>query len=278
MKNTIKALTLALMGLAVFAPAAIADWNPGDPSKMHWPQLPDLTPTGMDVLATRQPTVIGNGFKILADDWACTETGPVSDIHIWGSWAEDILPSGSPNSVVFKLSIHSDIPAGTLTPYSQPGAELWSATFTPGSFTVRPYATGVTELFYDPNIGQIIGSDSVVWQYNFTNLPNPYIQQQGTIYWLDVQALPQGDAYFGWKTTNPLETDHFLDDAVFADTAGFNGALVTPWAPMVYPSGHPYAGQSIDLAFVITPEPGSIALLATGAGVIGLRLIRRKRA
>ena len=35
----------------------------------------------------------------------------------------------------------------------------------------------VQEYFYDPNIDQIIGTDNQVWQYNFTNLPNPFIQQ-----------------------------------------------------------------------------------------------------
>jgi hypothetical protein len=100
-----------------------------------------------------------------------------------------------------------------------------------------------------------------VWQYNFTNILNPFPQKQGEIYWLDVQAQPlDPSTVFGWKTTNPRDprTPHFMDDAVFADTAGFNGPLVTPWQPMVYPVGqHPYGGQSIDQAFVITPEPGT---------------------
>ena len=33
--------------MAMVAPAAVADWDPGDGHKMHYPQLPD--PNGWDV-------------------------------------------------------------------------------------------------------------------------------------------------------------------------------------------------------------------------------------
>jgi hypothetical protein len=51
---------------------AIADWEPSDGHKMHFPQMPD--PVGWDV-----------NFHdfYLADDWRCSETGPVTDIHFW---------------------------------------------------------------------------------------------------------------------------------------------------------------------------------------------------
>lgn len=276
-----KCFKTVLVGAAfaalIFGTASVqADWNLGDYYKMHYPQLPDLTPTGMDVLAGQQVPGIGTGFKILADDFRCIETGPINDVHIWGSWLNDRLPNNDARNVAFKLSIHSDIPAPPTGGFSMPGPELWSATFSPVSFTVRPVGSG-PEQFYDPNIHQIIGTDNTVWQYNFTNLPNPYIQQQGLIYWLDVQALPlDNTTYFGWKTTNPQDprTPHFMDDAVYADTAGFNGPLVTAWLPMVYPTGHPYAGVSLDMAFVITPEPASLLWIA---GATFLMAARRRR-
>jgi hypothetical protein len=46
--------------------------------KMHFPQLPD--PTGWDVKA-----------GCLEDDWECSETGYVTDIHFWGSWHGDMV-------------------------------------------------------------------------------------------------------------------------------------------------------------------------------------------
>ena len=42
---------VVLMSALFASSAARADWNPGDPYKMHYPQLPDLNSTGMDVLA-----------------------------------------------------------------------------------------------------------------------------------------------------------------------------------------------------------------------------------
>ncbi|WP_428940657.1 hypothetical protein [Fontivita pretiosa] len=280
---------VGMVGIAGSPQPALADWDPGEPYKMHYPQLPDLTPNGMDVLASHwQPGT--NLFKLLADDFQCTQTGPITDIHIWGSWLNDRLPlvpdaAGvlvpDPAGVRFKLSIHEDIPAGPNQPYSKPGAELWSAIFGPSDFTVRPYhtlpPTVAGEAFYDPNTGQILGFDHVIWQYNFESIKNPFIQTQGTIYWLDVQAQTAWpDARFGWKTTDPTVTPHFNDDAVYGDTIGFNGALVDPpgWQELIYPANHPYAGQSIDLAFVIAPEPGSAML---GIGLAGLVMLRRRR-
>ena len=46
---------LVMVSVIVFSigSAALADWRPGDGSKMHFPQLPDLdSGLGMNVLAT----------------------------------------------------------------------------------------------------------------------------------------------------------------------------------------------------------------------------------
>ena len=263
-------LVVVGLGLVGFANLAKADWNPGDPFKMHYPQLPDMTPSGMDVLATLNSQDGALGWKILADDFLCTQTGPISDVHIWGSWWGDLVGLNT----TFKLSIHLDDRTG---PYSQPGQEVWSWVFAPGSYTARLYGTTPGELFFDPNLNLVIGTDTTVWQYNFADIPSPFIQQAGQIYWLDVQAWdPDPQVLFGWKTTNPLETPHFEDDAVFGDTPAFGGPLVVPpgWRPLVYPPGTQFAGESIDMAFVITPEPG-VALL-TGLGLLALFTVRRR--
>jgi len=256
---------------------------------MHYPQLPDLSTSGIDVNATWKypisPTAPRPFSKILADDFRCSETGPINDIHIWGSWLDDQVFSGTQ----FKLSIHADIPAISGIPgsYSRPGPELWKAVFTPGSYLPRPLGTGATERFWDPNTNQILGTDNEVWQYNFTNIPNPFVQEEGKIYWLDVQALvPESfPGAFGWKTTNPQVTQHFMDDAVYGDTVDFSGPPIPqfpnpnpndptgllPWRDLVYPPGA-FEGQSIDLAFVITPEPVSLA----GFAIACVLLMRRK--
>ncbi len=79
-------------------PAAIAgqisscDWRRGETHKMHWPQLPDLGYTGMDVEMS---------LVSLVDDFVCTATSPIKDIHIWGPFADDVLPQGGPDSLTF---------------------------------------------------------------------------------------------------------------------------------------------------------------------------------
>ena len=142
---------------------------------------------------------------------------------------------------------------------------LWQQDFTPGNYQARLYASA-NELFYDPNTNSILGRDTQAWQYNFAIPAATAFMQQGTaanpmVYWLDVQAIVPGQEVFGWKTSDPVLSPHFGDDAVYADTTlplSMGGSLYGPapspvfWQSMVYPVGHPYAGQSFDQAFVIT--------------------------
>ena len=75
------------------AGAAFGDWEPGDGHKMHFPQLPD--PTGWDVdLVT----------DTVYDDFLCTQTGPIEDIHFWASWKGDVI--GQINWI--DISFHGD--------------------------------------------------------------------------------------------------------------------------------------------------------------------------
>ncbi len=290
----IRPIVTAALAVAFIVTPVSADWDPGDGHKMHWPQMPDLNPTGMDVLAglAFEPTV---SVKFLADDFLCTETGPITDVHLWGSWLNDQMPP-PPDQGTFVLGLYSDVPAGTAgIEHSRPGDLLWEMAFHPGEYIAREYAIG-QEQFYDPNIDQIIGSDTAVWQYNFfIDEAMALIQQEGNIYWLavanvdpnndgiidisDLMAAQAGINRFGWKTS----TDHFNDDAVFLDTDLVLGSMLDgisppgepisdlPWQEMRYPLGHPFETQSIDLAFVITPEPATLALLALGT----LAMLRR---
>jgi hypothetical protein len=214
--------------------SASGDWEPGQPHKMHYPQLPN--PAGWDVNAT-QPVV-------LADDWQCSETGWVKDIHFWGSWLH-----GMDGQVVqFVLSIHEDIPANPPSiPYSRPGATLWEKeipAIAPTVIVRGPFSG--PEGWYDPMSGLVLPNDhETYYQYNVF-LPDSlwFWQKEGKIYWLNISAIVVGPVgvQWGWKST----LNHWNDDGVWAQWGLLN------WTEMREPL-NPL--QSLDLAFVITGGP-----------------------
>jgi len=279
-------LGVMVLGLAaiVLPQAAQAHWGLEDPFK--YKQLPDLQ-TGMDVNATWKQTTKGPTGeplpqpvpwypynKVLADDFECKSQDPITDVHIWGSWLNDLVNLNA----TFKLSIHDDIPAQPGVPGqpgtpSMPGQERRHWTFTPSQYFMQLWTTA-EESFFEPNTNQIIGTDTKVYQYNFFIPKADAFVQEGTAtnaktYWLDVTAILPVDSpeVFGWKTSY----QHWSDDAVFGDTSD---PLVPPtaWHELRDPRvpDHP----SLDMAFVITPEPATMALL--GLGVAGILAKRRR--
>lgn len=162
--------TAWLAGVLALTMTVWADWPNNNPTK--WVQLPDLL-QGVNINAT-QPL-------ILADDFKCTFTGPITDIHIWGSWLYDVVDP----MAVFRLSIHPNIPAGP-GGWSVPGPALWSIILPPTG--VRLWATA-NEGFFDPRTMSYLGVDTQVWLYNFILPPDmAFVQQEGDIYWLNVSA------------------------------------------------------------------------------------------
>jgi hypothetical protein len=222
--NTTKIRT-AFFVAAIFLFAAIApvsaDWDEGYCYKMHYPQLPD--PQGWDVYAWGYPYMV-------ADDWQCTETGPVTDIHIWGSWASDNATNPD-----FHLEIRDNFSW-------YPGNILWQRNFTESDYTVRWNDTGPQGFLY-PGIGSPAEDNhNLTFQYNFyIDFSEAFEQQEGNIYWLVVStpnATTSGARAFGVKTTT--------NDTRFGNTAVF-------WVDGVHWVWEElnYAGEPLDLAFVI---------------------------
>lgn len=242
-----------VLGIAVLlcgAQTTLADWEVGDPHIMHFPQLPD--PNGLDV-DFEDP-------HFLADDWLSTVTRPVEDIHFWLSHRGGEIPLING----LRVEIFSNVPAPP-GGFSMPGQRLWSAggplPFGDFDFATAPGGLG-DQGWFDPNTGEYIPNDhNSYFQINLTNIVDPFVQQEGEIYWLGI-SIDTSNAD-GWKTS----LDRFEDDAVWLDPAG-------GWRELRYPSQHPRAGESIDLAFVITPEPASLLLLSLG-GLLFSRARRR---
>jgi len=198
------------------------------PHKMHWAQLPD--PTGWDVRGCEP--------KILADDFRCTETGPITRIVFWGSWHHDIV--GGIKNV--HLSIHEDDRSGE---FSKPGTLLWETDLVGGGITmvIEPEPDG-EQGWYDPNTGEWTRPDHHMFFKYTVDIPAAlaFQQEEGKIYWLDIQVTCD-DGEWGWKTSRSA---HFEDDAVWADTPQDPAS----WHELTDPE----TGVSLDLAFVIAGE------------------------
>ena len=63
--------------------------------------------------------------------------------------------------------------------------------------------------------------------------------------------------------------DHWNDNAA--------SKVFGVWTPLVYPEGHPWEGETIDMAFELTtvPEPGAVGAWLIAA--VGVGLLRRRK-
>ncbi|HTY87197.1 MAG TPA: hypothetical protein VMB80_07005 [Candidatus Acidoferrum sp.] len=208
------------------------------------------------------PKIIGgfdvwNNPYVLADDFVCTNTGPISDIHLWGSWLND---QPQTNSITFWLGIYDDVPAttnlssGLVTP-SHPGTNLmWQQWFAPGQYAETIWTNNASEQFLDPGSSNSIGGDFVVWYYCF--YPTNAFQQTGTptnskTYWLAAYAqlsVVGGNFNYGWKTA----TNQQHDVSVHAIWPGAPPTNNPGWTPTMYQSPLGGPPQPLDLAFKLT--------------------------
>ena len=248
-----KKLTLALWALvAAAAPLAAGQewWRGGEcgsvcwlTHKMHWPQSPADIEDGVNPRLD-----VSLGRVVLADDFVCTETGPIQYIVIWGGFLNNVLPEGGSDSLTFELSIYADVPA-TGDNWSRPGRQMWTRIFDPGQYTRRTEDNRWTEAWYDPADGVYLPERAEELQereeYSFCIEEEPFVQEQGTIYWLAVRDLSAdpNEYTFGWTTTG-LEK-RWNDRAVYLQTEDEG------WIELSYPEEHRLVGQPLGLAFVI---------------------------
>ncbi len=278
-------IRIGIFMVAIFCVVATpvnADWNLTDTYKMHSPQLPD--PNGWDVanynMTTGEPL-------LLADDWLCTETGYVTDIHIWGSWKND----SKGEIVSFIVSIWSNDPG---TNFSHPGGKYWEHTFS-GSEITEVYEgsgnQGWWEIRSDPQVLIIntqTNNHNDTWQYNLhiDNLSEAWVQTAGTTYWLAIVPFVNNSRYqFGWKTSYVEWQDKFVAQAL-RDSPDSEGM----WLNMYERP----RGANESLAFVINgpplPEPpapapevpaftpaGIIALVSLLSAIAAVAIVRKRR-
>ncbi len=219
-----------------------AGWQESDGSKMHYPQLPDIS--GWSIGAGK--------FNPIADDWQCTQTGPVSNIYLWMSWAGDADPSE--DLPTLELSIYSNDSSGD---FDKPGDYLWGRGLEDQlSYTVALWDTGDMGLFNTFTNEYQESDHSNIYLISIENISDPYTQQAGETYWL---------SFYTWSA--------YSEDGWDSSAGSFgSGAVWTdPDMALWQPLNDPVTGQPLDMAFVITPEPMTISLLAIGAAIISRR-------
>jgi len=242
-----KALVLAMLAIFLVAGTAAQAKSRGGDEPVKWSQLPEMeNPWGFDVESDFDP-IDGFPNQVVMDDWLC-ETGlPVTDVHWWGSYFDDITPSA------FHISIHEDIPAGAAPSHPGPIIEAWNIAF-----------AECNEEFYG-----VDAAGNNVYQY-FVYLPEWFYQEQGMVYWLDVIAIvpdAQGPVW-GWRTA---VLPHNIDDAVVIGDYDMASGDYTQWYPLEYEY------ESLDMAFELTTIPEPLTLIMIGSALAGLAAIARRK-
>jgi hypothetical protein len=277
---------------------------PGEIPKFQQLPLGDLATNpasqfpGHDELSTANLNTASQGFSgtFAADDFSDNVTSPIVDVQWWGSY----LPStAAPGQVQhFLISFESDVPATSVSGFSQPGTSLSSEVVTLGALTP---ASGT---FTETAVPSVPGPDGPLYEYN-AELANPFPEQAGTTYWLKIVALngPNQDIQWGWHNRDYTIPDpyaaapgdailgtndvgqpvyHYLDDAVTGDVTYLPGLsspknlIETNMSPLLYSTNPAIDGfgatgvvpPSEDLAFNLyyttVPEPVGLPLLAMG--------------
>jgi len=246
-----------------------------------WEQLPDLSTNGIDILATfNTGSTPATAKVLLADQFVCGLSGPITGIHFWGSWLDNNF---DPN-VKFSISILANNVTGTGgIGFERPGRVLWTSLLAPttwGVYNPQIPTAQQQQMFWNPSTPGAIGQAAVnlTLQYDFVNPMSSFgqlfNQASGTTYWLSIQASTSSGQLFGWSTRDLME-GHTGVAAVYG-TNTVLGSTRIGFNDMGYPDGMVPAGQPIDLAFSIeTPEPTATAVIAMGLAAL---LWRRKTA
>ena len=263
-------LACCVLTLLVMPTQLLAHWDEGQPYK--WYQRPDVDPVGsppavmgIDICVDNTPEF---GQRTIGDDFECSDSDPITGVHIFGSWEKDFIEANNAGTIRrVHIRFYTDNPMGGYNPppneyfFSTPDQLVYDEWFDASRFSVRKYWDIVQpfyEWWWDPGTAGSLNpmGDQRVWQINVNLTDKPFNQEgspdQPIIYWLVVQVeldaeLSQGKS-FGWKTRDRNKNveggGQFMDAAVWGAAAS--------WHDIEYPNGHPYAPDRVDMAFVLT--------------------------
>jgi hypothetical protein len=229
-----KKILFTLSFVAIFLMMTTGAWaTNGD--EVKWSQRPDME-SGVNIQSTEVEPII-------ADDWKCRDPRSVTDVHFWGSyigWQDNIPKPDPPTPVVegFMIRIYEDVPQGPQNPYSHPGECLYKE-------RVMDFSKEYVASIKHPD-------ETYEHKYYYSlDLPTPFDQRKGTIYWISISAImpPAGYEFpWGWETSK----DHWNDNAC----GSVSGQEPWYWyeiTPGMLPLWYPH--RTVDMAFELTVLP-----------------------
>lgn len=227
--------------LSLREPLEFCDWEPEEPHAMHWAQLPDMQTTGVGVSLTNAR---------LADNFQATEDGPLTEIHFWASFMDNVMPR-TVDGLTFEICVYSNEPADSTTPWSRPGKLLWKTEVPRYTYDIHEISNNIWATWYDPNaLIWEAGDHNRTWQYDICldDEDELFEMTRGTTYWIEIRDFPDKEAVYsiGWKAT--LQMRQYGDNAVWFDPD-------LGWQPLVYPEDHVFYRDPLDLAFVVVGPP-----------------------
>jgi len=239
--------------IAGVAQADVQQW-PGT----KWFQPPEMEEAwGYDIVSQYDPAGVAP-TQVVMDDWLCTSNTPVKGFRWWGSYFNG---HSIQNLTGFYLSIHGDIPADIEPSHPDPLMQ-YVEDFVP-----------IADIAYEQSIGVDSYGNEV---YEYFALLDECFWQEGTpenpvIYWVNIVAVIDNpdelidNDVWGWHTSSTQN----IDDAVSLTNYNFDTGEydITPLEYGLH--------GSLDMAFEVVPEPGTL-LLAVPA-IFGLVAVIRRR-
>lgn len=223
-----------------------------------YPLAPTKTFCGWDEKSYWWESLIMPPVKIVADDFRCLGSMPVTSIHWWGSYYGWEQGTGMPpvQPAAWWFGFWSNVPAGVLTTYSYPNQLLHS--FMVPAQRIRVSQAGTDQYF------NMYPADTC-YEYYVNLLPPEVFKQKDFndvtmdhTYWLSIVALyaqPEEPYYpWGWKT-RPWP---WMDDAVTFTRPNIppQGSYNDPLA--ITPLKDPVFQESVDVCFELDTDPNYI--------------------
>lgn len=196
-------------------------------------------------------------MKVVADDYRCIGSMPVTSVHWWGSylgWDNYILPLQQPDS--WLVGFWSNVSAGVVADFSYPETLLWQLHVS--ADRVKMEMVGRDEFPPNPDIFPEtcfqyyvdLKEDEIFWQQDYLEMT------QDNTFWVSIVAVYSDTADimhpWGWKT-RPWS---WMDDAVTFNIDGdiLPGETLHP--DIIQPIE--YQGESYDVAFELDTDPNYI--------------------